>query len=133
MSIADSLRQVEGAIATLEHTGDDAALARAWWVDGEMAWLRCEFAAAEEAMTRSLAHAERAGAPREVLRARTFLALAAVDGPRPVPEALLRCREILDQARRDQVLEANVGYAMASAEAMQGRFDAARELTARSA
>jgi class 3 adenylate cyclase/tetratricopeptide (TPR) repeat protein len=133
MSHADSLRQVEGAIATLEQAGDDAALARAWWVVGEMAWLRCEFTAAEEAMTRSLAHAERAGAPREVLRARTFLALAAVDGPRPVPEALLRCREILDQARGDPVLEANVGYAMASAEAMQGRFDEARELAARSA
>jgi class 3 adenylate cyclase/tetratricopeptide (TPR) repeat protein len=132
LSIADSLLQVEGAIATLEQAGDDAALARAWWVVGEMAWLRCEFAAAEEGMTRSLVHAERAGAPREVLRARTFLALAAVDGPRPVPEALLHCREILDQARGDQVLEANIGYAMASAEAMQGRFDEARELAARS-
>jgi class 3 adenylate cyclase/tetratricopeptide (TPR) repeat protein len=132
LSIADSLRQVERVIATLEQAGDDAALARAWWVVGELGWLRCEFAAAEEGMTRSLAHAEQAAAPREVLRARTFLALAAIDGPRPVPEALLRCREILDQARGDQVLEANVGYAMASGEAMQGRFDEARELAARS-
>jgi tetratricopeptide (TPR) repeat protein len=131
-SIADSLRNAEGAIATLEQAGDDAALARAWWVVGEMRWLRCEFAAAEDAMTRSLAHAERAGAQREVLRARTYLALGAIDGPRPVPEALTRCREILAQAAGDQVLEANIGYAMASAEAMRGRFDEARELAARS-
>jgi tetratricopeptide (TPR) repeat protein len=131
-SIADSLRQVKGAIATLEQAGDDAALARAWWVVGEMRWLRCEFAAAEEEMTRSLAHAERAGAEREVLRARTFLALAAIEGPRPVPEALRRCREVLEQATGDQVLEANIGYAMASAEAMRGRFDEARGLVARS-
>ncbi len=64
-SIADSLREAEVAIATLEQAGDDAALARAWWVVGEMRWLRCEFGAAEDAMTRSLAHAERAGAQRE--------------------------------------------------------------------
>ena len=131
-SIADSLRNAEDAITTLERAGDDAALARAWWVVGEMRWLRCEFAAAEDAMTRSLAHAERAGSQREVLRARTYLALAAIDGPRPVPEALRRCREILAQAADDQVLEANIGYVMASAEAMCGRFDEARELAARS-
>ena len=131
-SIADSLEHVEGAIATLEQAGDDAALARAWWVVGEMHWLRCEFAAAEDEMKRSLGHAERAGAQREVLRARTYLALAAVDGPRPVPEALARCRELLAQAPDDQVLDADIGFAMAFAEAMRGRFDEARELAARS-
>jgi tetratricopeptide (TPR) repeat protein len=131
-SIAESLQQVEGAIATLEQAGDEAALARAWWVVGEMRWVRCEFAAAEEAMMSSLAHAEQVGAQREVLRARSYLALAAIEGPRPVPEALRRCHELLEQAAGDQVLEAGIGYAMASAEAMRGRFEEARRLAARS-
>jgi class 3 adenylate cyclase/tetratricopeptide (TPR) repeat protein len=131
-SIAESLQHVEGAIATLEQTGDDAALARAWWVVGEMRWVRCEFAAAEAMMMRSLAHAERARAQHVLLRARSYVALAAIEGPTPVPEALERCREILDQAPGDQVLEAGVGFAMASAEAMRGRFDESRRLTARS-
>ena len=132
MSHADSLRQVEGAIATLEQAGDDAALARAWWVVGEMAWLRCEFAAAEEGMTAPGAR-RAGGAPREVFAQHArFSRSQRSTEPRPVPEALLRCREILDQARGDQVLEANVGYAMASAEAMQGG-STRRELAARSA
>ena len=131
-SIAEFLRQVDDTLTVLEQAGDDAALARAWWVVGEMHWLRCEFAAAEEALERSLTHAERAGSEREILRPRTYLALAAIDGPRPVAAALERCREILARAPGDQVLEANVGYAFASAEAMRGRFDQARALAARS-
>jgi class 3 adenylate cyclase/tetratricopeptide (TPR) repeat protein len=131
-SIADSLRAVEGTLSTLEQAGDDAALARASWVVAEMRWLRCEFAAAEESLERSLVHAERAGSQREIVRPRTYLALAAIDGPRPVAAALRRCREIIAQAPGDQLLEANVGYAMAYAEAMRGRFDEARVLAARS-
>jgi tetratricopeptide (TPR) repeat protein len=131
-SIADSLRAVEGTLSTLQQAGDDAALARALWIVAEMRWLRCEFAAAEESLERSLVHAERAGSQREIVRPRTYLALAAIDGPRPVAAALRRCREILAQAPGDQLLEANVGYAMASAEAMRGRFDEARVLAARS-
>ena len=131
-SIADYLRDAQSAIAPLEEAGDDAGLARAWFVVGEMWWLHCEFAAVEDAMTRALAHAERAGARRELSRARTYLALAAIDGPTPVEAALRRCREILEQAAGDQVLEAAVGYALAFGEAMRGRFDDARELAARS-
>jgi len=131
-SVADSIQQVERAIGTLEQAGDDAALARAWWVVGGMRWVRCEFGAAEEMMMRSLTHAQRAGAQHELLRARSYVALAAIEGPTPVPEALRRCRELLDQAAGEQVLEAGIGYAMASGEAMLGRFDDARELSARS-
>jgi predicted ATPase len=132
-SVAESIQQVERAITTLEQAGDDAALARAWWVVGGMRWVRCEFGAAEEMMMRSLTHAERAGAQHELLRARSYVALAAIEGPTPVPEALRRCRELLDQAKGEQVLEAGIGYAMASGEAMLGRFDEARRLAARSA
>ncbi len=131
-SIADYLRETRRAITALDEAGDDPGLARAWWVVGEMRWLRCEFAAAEDALTRSLAHAERAGAQRDLSRARFYLALAAIEGPTPVEAALRRCLEIREQAAGDQVLEAAVGYAIASAEAMLGRFDDARKLAARS-
>jgi class 3 adenylate cyclase/tetratricopeptide (TPR) repeat protein len=131
-SIAEYLGETRGAIATLKEAGDDEGLARAWWVVGEMLWMRCEFAAAEDALTQSLAHAERAGAQSDLIRSRTYLALAAIDGPTPLEDALGRCREMLDHAAEDQVLEANIGYAVASAEAMRGRFAEARELAARS-
>jgi class 3 adenylate cyclase/tetratricopeptide (TPR) repeat protein len=131
-SIADYLEETRHAIDALDEVGDDVGLARAWWMVGEMRWLRCEFGAAEDALTRSLAHSERAGAQRDLSRARTYLVLAAIDGPTPLEAALQRCREILQQAAGDQALEANIGFAMASAESMRGRFDEARALAARS-
>jgi class 3 adenylate cyclase/tetratricopeptide (TPR) repeat protein len=131
-SIAEYLVETQRAITALEDAGDDEGLARAWWVVGEMRWLRCEFAAAEDAMTQSLAHAERAGAQHDLSRSRTYLALAAIDGPTPLEDALRRCRELLEHAAGDQVLKANIGYAMASAEAMRGRFAEAREFATRS-
>ena len=72
------------------------------------------------------------GLLRELSRARTYLALAAVHGPTPVETALGRCRDILEEAADDKVLEAAIGYAMAFGEAMRGRFDEARELAGRS-
>ena len=131
-SIADQLEQSRLAIAALEEAGDHAGLARAWFVIGEMWWLCCEFAAAEEALTQSLAHAERAGAEVDLKPARTYLALAAIEGPRPLDAALGRCREILEQAAGDRLLEAKLGFAMAFGEAMRGRFAEARTLAARS-
>jgi class 3 adenylate cyclase/tetratricopeptide (TPR) repeat protein len=131
-SIAEYLGEAQRAIAALEDAGDDEGLARAWWVIGEMRWVRCEFAVAEDALKQALAHAERAGAQQDLSRSRTYLALAAIDGPTPVEKALGRCREILEHAAGDRVLEASVGYAMASAEAMRGRLAEARELASRS-
>jgi ATP/maltotriose-dependent transcriptional regulator MalT len=97
-----------------------------------MWWLRCEFTAAEDALRRSLGHAERARAQRDLSRARYYLALAAIDGPTPLEDALRRCREIREQAAGDLVVEAGVGYTIASGEAMRGRFDEARDVAARS-
>jgi tetratricopeptide (TPR) repeat protein len=77
-------------------------------------------------------YAERAGAQRDLSRARYYLALAAIDGPTPLEDALRRCREIREQAAGDQVVEAAVGYTIAAGEAMRGRFDEARELAAHS-
>jgi tetratricopeptide (TPR) repeat protein len=131
-SIAEFLQDARRAIATLEELHDDAGLARAWWVVGEMWWVCCEIAAAEDAMFRSIRHSEAAGAQRELARARSYLALAAVEGPMPVDAALQRCLEIRDQASQNQVLEAAAGYALAHAQAMRGRFAEARELAARS-
>jgi predicted ATPase len=131
-SIAEFLEDARRAIATLEELHDDAGLARAWWVVGEMWWVRCEIAAAEDAMFRSIRHSEAADAQRELARARAYLALAAVEGPMPVDAALQRCLEIREQASRNQVLGAAAGYTLAHVQAMRGRFAEARELAARS-
>jgi class 3 adenylate cyclase/tetratricopeptide (TPR) repeat protein len=131
-SIADFLQDALRAIATLEEVNDDAGLARAWWVVGEMWWVRCEIAASEDAMMRSIRHSGRAGVQRELARARSYLALAAVEGPMPVEAALERCAEIREHASGNQVLEAAAGYTLAHLQAMRGRFAEARELAARS-
>jgi class 3 adenylate cyclase/tetratricopeptide (TPR) repeat protein len=135
-SIAEFLEDTRRAIATLEELHDDPGLARAWWVVGEMWWVRCEIAAAEDAMFRSIRHSEAAGAQRELARARSYLALAAVEGPMPVDVALQRCLEIRKQAShqasRNQVLRAAAGYTLAHVQAMRGRFAEARDLAARS-
>jgi tetratricopeptide (TPR) repeat protein len=60
------------------------------------------------------------------------LATALLFGPTPAPTAARRCRRLLEHARENVELEAHVSSSLAGLEAMQGRFDEARALCARS-
>ena len=53
--------ELDGAIAALEETGDDAGLATVWRRRAEIEWMPCRFDTAAEAAERAVEHARRAG------------------------------------------------------------------------
>jgi DNA-binding SARP family transcriptional activator len=114
------------AMTVFTRVGDDAGLSRAWLEIADVHWTRCCFAEMEQALEQALKCAERAGATRERSCILGNLARAAVMGPRPVAGAMQRCDAILERAGDDVSLTALTQTMLAILDAMQGRFDAAR-------
>jgi predicted ATPase len=126
------LREIDEAIPTLESLGDDRALGRAWYLIGLARYIwGCRFAEGEQALERALDHARRVGDRRQEGEIRTHLWYAAWVGPTPVPDAINRCNEILEQLENDRLVEAGAFRALASLRARQGDFLEARQLLAR--
>ena len=119
---------VQASIAELEGLADHEGLARAWRLLTLVHWEACRWGVGEEAARRMIDHARAAG--NSVLEARVLPALAtsALYGPRPVPEAIAVCEELLEQTRIDRKGEAVTMRALAHLEAMRGDFDRARDL-----
>jgi tetratricopeptide (TPR) repeat protein len=119
---------VEASIAELEGLADHEGLARAWRLLTLVHWEACRWGVGEEAAGRMIDHARAAG--NTILEARVLPALAtsALYGPRPVPEAIAVCEDLLEQTRIDRKGEAVTMRALAHLEAMRGDFGRAREL-----
>jgi tetratricopeptide (TPR) repeat protein len=90
--------RTEEARDALESLGDDAGLAKAYLLLGDVHNMRVEFAAFEEAATRAAEHARRAGAARDEQEALAWLAMTLFYGPRPASDAIERCEELIDHA-----------------------------------
>ena len=120
------------AMAVFEESGDDAGLAKGWRL---LAWSHgtaCHFGNAAEASVRALEHARRAADSRQQTSAATAYAAAAVLGPTPVGEAVARCEQMVTQVSGDRESEGILLALLGSLCAMEGSFDTARELSARS-
>jgi class 3 adenylate cyclase len=118
------------AIPVFEELGDDRALGRTWL---RVAYVRGgllgDNKARAEAAERALLHYRRAGwSPAACFGE---LGTAFYYGPTPVPQAALRCEELLKDAVTDLASEANLLVFLGGLEAMRGRFDVARELVAK--
>jgi tetratricopeptide (TPR) repeat protein len=122
----------EHAVVVFSELGDDHGLARAWFLIGRVEWIKGRAAAMEAALERGLVHARRGGNARDAPTILRTLALAALFGPRPIEEALERCREIRREAGGDLAAEAVVATVVAGLEARRGNFEEARQLQARS-
>jgi class 3 adenylate cyclase/tetratricopeptide (TPR) repeat protein len=124
--------QIEASIAELEELDDHEGLARAWRLLTLVHWEACRWGTGEDTARRMIDQARAAG--NSMLEARVLPALAtsAVYGPRPVPEAIAVCEELLEQTKNDRKGEAVTLRALAHLEAMRGDFDRARELYGRS-
>ena len=118
----------EQAIPVFEELADERALGRTWrhvgYVRGAM---ECENDAWEQAAERALAHYRRSGWSAAGCLAE--LAAALYLGPTPVPDAIRRCDELLEEAT-DRAGRANVLVYKGGLEALAGRFDAGRGLIA---
>jgi tetratricopeptide (TPR) repeat protein len=123
-------REAERAVAALTELGDDAGLARAWLLLGEVHNVRGRMAAMAQAAERAIGHARTAGDLPHVDLAMSRLGIALPFGPMPVEEAIGRARELLDQTRGRRRWEAWTLRALARLEAKRGRFPEARALVA---
>jgi class 3 adenylate cyclase len=122
------LRAAEQAIEVFEAAGDDIGLARAWRLLAEVHWTRLQVEQMEDALRRARSHAELARAEPEILLILDGLARAAVAGPLPAGDAVLRCQEIVERAAEHRGLVANVNAMRAYLEAMRGNLETARRL-----
>jgi DNA-binding SARP family transcriptional activator len=116
------------AIPVLEQLGDDRALGRTWYVLAFIyGGLHCQYGRSADAAERAIEHFRRSTWP--VAPCLQELAASLYYGPTSVPKAAQRCRALLEDADRGG--EANILAFQAGLEGMAGRFDTARDLTAR--
>jgi ATP/maltotriose-dependent transcriptional regulator MalT len=130
-SALDDSSVAEATIPLLEELGDDAGLAKAWWLKSEPDVNACRWGARAEALERALEHARRAGDRAEVATMTFLHTQALYCGPTPVPEATEQCRRYLHEYPDDRLLEASVTAVLAGLRAMEGDFDEARSMFAR--
>jgi class 3 adenylate cyclase/tetratricopeptide (TPR) repeat protein len=124
----DATSAADAAIVLCEQEGDDLGLARACRV---LAWISQNAGRYGDAVTfleRAIANARRAGDVRQERRASTQYASAAVYGPTPVDECIVRCNEVVARVEGDRQAEAAIVCVLGQLEAMRGDFGRAREL-----
>jgi DNA-binding SARP family transcriptional activator len=127
----DIVAGAQRAIDFFSEPGDDRALGKAWELLAWGSWLRCQAAATEEALQRSLEHAGRAGDTRTTAQSLHLLLGATLFGPLPVSEGIARCEEILADRRGQKRVTASALRALAALKAMAGEFDESRALLRR--
>jgi class 3 adenylate cyclase/tetratricopeptide (TPR) repeat protein len=125
------LREARRAVPIFENAGDHRALARAWRLTFGAHGSAYRLGESAIAAARAAEHARLAEDGRQEARAASAAAMAAVYGPTPIPEALARCEQALTQTVHDRRAHGLVLCVMAPLKAMQGEFDAARELYVR--
>ena len=123
---------VEQEIPGLEAMGDDRALVRAFRLLTYVHWTGARYGDAAAAAERTIRHATAAGDQVTARRFLGSLAISALYGPMPVPEAIATCEEVLARAQDDRRAKALAEVAISLLEAMRGDFERARLLYRRS-
>jgi class 3 adenylate cyclase/tetratricopeptide (TPR) repeat protein len=123
---------VEQQIPELEAVSDDRALVRAFRLLTAVHGTGLRYADAAAAAERTIRHATAAGDEVTARRFLGWLAMSALYGPMPVPEAIATCEEVLARAQDDRKARALTELAIGHLEAMRGNFDRARLLYRRS-
>lgn len=127
VSVEELQAVAEQAIPVFDRLGDEGGLSRAWLHIALVHWIRSDCAAMEPALELALEHAERAGERRDRSRMLSDLARTNVIGPLPVDEGIRRSHAILARAEGDIAATAFTQAMLAVLEAMDGRFDEARD------
>jgi class 3 adenylate cyclase len=125
--VATAFEVISAAIPELERHGADRVLAQAWRLLGFFHLIGHQFGPLEEAATRSLQHARRAGGAGGQADALFWLTLGVALGPRPAASAVNRCEELLAEASGPHATAA-VMHALAALRAMTGEIDEGRRL-----
>jgi tetratricopeptide (TPR) repeat protein len=126
------LDEAAHARRVFETLGDELGVARSWQRVGVVHGVagRCELA--RDAFERAREHARSGGGQREERIASQPLFYCLAVGPTPAGEAIERAQELLEEVHLYLGVELVAVAAVAHLCAMQGRFDEARALLARS-
>jgi DNA-binding SARP family transcriptional activator len=117
----------ERAAQLFESLGDGRAAASACELLSGLAVYRCQFADAQQAAERAVAHAERCRDPR-VARYERFVLTAATYGPIPTSQALTLAETMLARFPGESFHAAAMRIDVSRLRAMRGEFDTARQL-----
>jgi tetratricopeptide (TPR) repeat protein len=115
-----------GAARTFRRRGDDLGMCRVHHTRALAHWFAGHCAAAGDAWELAADHARRSGAGFALPDMLTWIASAAQLGPQPVPSAIDRCREILEETRSYPLWQAFVRRPLAHLYAMRGEFARSR-------
>jgi class 3 adenylate cyclase/tetratricopeptide (TPR) repeat protein len=129
----EARREARNLMPLFEELADDRGLARAWGLLGATLRHWCQLESSEEASQRAVVLARRAGDEQEAAANLGVYLLANLDGPVPAGEAVRRCEQVLATSGGRRRVEGQVQFILAGLRAMQGDFDEARRLLARSA
>src|SRR5262245_5011445 len=121
-------RDAREALEACERLGDDFSLAQAWILVGRIESFDGALRKAEEAWHQALSYAERGGYAAERAECIGWLLIAALFGPLPANEGIERCKHFHDAAGEDATIRAWCQVERSELEAMQERFELAREL-----
>jgi class 3 adenylate cyclase/tetratricopeptide (TPR) repeat protein len=120
-----AVQELAWLIPAFEDAGDELGLARAWRVKGDVSWTGARYADADEALSRAIEHARRAGAGWEEAELLGQYMGSGVYGPAHADEVLERCERARAQAAGNRLVEARALRSIAAIHAMQGEFDGA--------
>jgi DNA-binding SARP family transcriptional activator len=115
------------AVPVFERLGDELGLARAHRWIGIAAGRRCLFGQAAEESEHALRHAGALVDRHEETPIVDALCTALLYGPTPAPLGIARCRELLERARGNPLMQAVVLSSLSGLEAMADRLDDARD------
>ena len=131
IDVAEALRETHESLAVLQAAGDELALTHAMLF--LTALYSCSSVVSQrEAAGRALEHARRAGSRIDEAWSLSVIAFTLYDSPTPTDEGVRICEGLLRELKSDPLGAAQIRASLAALRAMQGRFDDARALIARS-
>jgi predicted ATPase len=129
-STDEVLHDAQEALEACKQFGDDYSLAQAWNLLGRVDSVFGSMERGERAWRQALSYAERGGYAAEKAESVAWLMISAIFGPLPADEGIELCKRFHEDAGDDTTIRAWCQVERSVLEAMQGRFDLARELLA---
>ena len=123
---------VERVVPIFREAGDEQGLCGALRLEAWRHWIDAQVDAAAAAWEEAATHARNAGVEYERIEILGWIASSLFLGPTHVTDGIRRCEAILAEVESNLAATADVLRPLAGLHAMQGRFDEARELLARS-
>ncbi len=115
-------------IPLLERDDAHKELATAWRMIVLVHGMAGRYRMAGDAAEKSISYARLASNDRLVAKVGGILAINALLGPMPVPQAIVQCEQLITDGLSDRQVECNVMCMLAQLRAMNGELDAARVL-----